>query len=251
MEVLMAKARMLHKKISISTQVNRLSLPARLLFTWMISHADDEGKLKGDPEYIKATVVPMTKWSFKLVKDYLLEIKNQGLIHYWEENKEWFIEFVKWTDHQQIRKDRFEDSCLPSFNKENGNHLSTKRQPDNYQETAQSNITESNEIEENISEYEYSEENIADKNSSSKESVQKVNPNYFSPINELEFVALDAWKQIEPDNPDSFSFYLWAGKQGLPNSKFYEFASEIRQDNSIKNPGAVFNKKVKEYLEGE
>lgn len=61
----MAKARMIHKKISASTQVNRLTLPARLLFSWMIPHADDEGRIKGEPEYIKAVVVPMTRWSFK------------------------------------------------------------------------------------------------------------------------------------------------------------------------------------------
>jgi len=64
----MAKARMLHKKISVSVQINKLTLPARLLFTWMIPHADDEGKLKGDIEFIKAMVVPMTIWSFKKIK---------------------------------------------------------------------------------------------------------------------------------------------------------------------------------------
>src|SRR3990167_1371582 len=149
----MAKARMLHTKISVSSQVNKLSLPARLLFTWMIPHADDEGRLKGDPEFIKATIVPMTKWSFKTVRNYLEEIKNQKLIYYWEENQEWFIEFVKWNEHQQIRKDRFESSNLPSFIKGNDNLLSTKRQPEDNQEAPQSNISESNKIEVNKSEY--------------------------------------------------------------------------------------------------
>lgn len=64
---------MLHKKISVSIQVNNLSLPAKLLFTWLISHADDEGRLKGDILYVKATVVPMTNWSKSKVKSYLEE----------------------------------------------------------------------------------------------------------------------------------------------------------------------------------
>jgi len=38
-------------------------------------------------------------------------------------------------------------------------------------------------------------------------------------------------------------------KRGLPSDRFYVFCSEIRQDNSIENPGAVFNQKVKSYLE--
>src|SRR3990167_3598798 len=109
----MAKARMLHRSISTSSQVNRLSLPARLLFTWMIPHADDEGRLKGSAEYIKASVVPMTNWTFKRIKSYLEEIKSSGLIHYWQQNNEWFIEFAKWRQYQQIRKDRFEYSNLP------------------------------------------------------------------------------------------------------------------------------------------
>jgi len=70
----MAKARMLHKTISTSSQVNKLSLPARLLFTWAIAHADDDGRLRGDPEYIKATVVPMVRWSFKKVERYFADV---------------------------------------------------------------------------------------------------------------------------------------------------------------------------------
>src|SRR3989338_4580844 len=97
----MAKARMLHKSISVSTQVNKLSLPAKLLFTWMIPHTDDEGRMKGEPEYIKAIVVPMVRWTFNKIKTYLNEIKNQGLIYYWEQNNEWFIELVKWNIYQQ------------------------------------------------------------------------------------------------------------------------------------------------------
>ena len=46
----MAISRMLHKSISHSIQVNRLSPEARLLFTWMIPHADDEGRIKGEAD---------------------------------------------------------------------------------------------------------------------------------------------------------------------------------------------------------
>ena len=243
----MAKARMLHKKISVSTQVNKLSLPARLLFTWMIPHTDDEGRLKGDPEFIKATVVPMTKWSFKTVRNYLEEIKNQRLIYYWEENKEWFIEFVKWNEHQQIRKDRFEESNLPSFNKGNNNLLTTKRQPEDNQEAPQSNISELNKIEVNQSEYNHNEP-IAEKNSY-KNIAGVINPKTFEPKSEGELAAKEAWDKLEPYNPLAFnSTYLKALQRGLPTNLFYQFVSEIKQDPSIENKGAVFNKKVADYF---
>lgn len=149
MRLTMAKARMLHQKISTSRQVNRLSLPARLLFTWLIPHADDEGKLKGEADVIKAKVVPMTSWSLKRIEGWLEEIKNASLIYRWELNSEWFIEFVKWKDYQQLRSDRFKSSKLPSFPNKNDNQLSTDGQPDDNRVTTQSNVIESNPIESN------------------------------------------------------------------------------------------------------
>lgn len=241
---------MLHKKISVSAQVNKLSLPARLLFTWMIPHADDEGRLKGDPEFIKATVVPMTKWSFKTVRNYLEELKNQRLIYYWEENQEWFIEFVKWNEHQQIRKDRFEESNLPSFNKKSDDQLSTKSQPDDNQKAPQSNISESNQIEVNKSEYN-NNELIADKNSS-KNRAGVINPKTFDPKSEGELAAKEAWDKLESYNPLAFNTtYLKALQRGLPTNLFYQFVSEIKQDPTIENKGAVFNKKVNDYFAKE
>jgi len=241
----MAKARMLHTKISVSVQVNRLSLPARLLFSWMIPHADDEGRLNGDPEFIKAMIVPMTKWSFKKIGEYLEEIKNQGLIYYWQENGERFIEFIKWNEHQTIRKNRFKPSSLPSYSKKNDSQLATKCQPVGNQKTTQANISESNPSEVNKSE----SNEIVNADKPYKGNGIKVHPRDFNPTTEGEVAAFEAWKKLEPDAPWSLgSTYLHAHRRGLPTNLFYQFASEIRQDNSVKKPGAVFNKKVEEYL---
>lgn len=251
--------RMLHGKISISTQVNKLPLPARLLFTWMIAHADDYGRLQGEPEYIKATVVPMTKWSFKRIKQYLENIKDLGLIYYWEINNEWFVEFVKWVEHQTIRDDRRKSSQLPTFSTQRDNRSATKEQPDDNQESAQANISESNEIEVNKSEYtEEDNEGIADKNSYKGESSGLKsfgsivsNPETYPVSSEGEVAARDVWKSLEPENPQAFfTTYLPAVKQGVPASIIYQFKSEIEQDQNIRNKGAVFVTKIKEYLRG-
>lgn len=243
----MAKARMLHKKISVSSQVNKLSLPARLLFTWMIAHSDDEGKLKGDPEYIKATVVPMTNWSFKRIKGYLEEMHNTNLIHYWQQNNEWLIEFIKWDEHQTIRKDRLIHSNLPSFNKDSDNQVATISQPKDSFEEAEDNISELNQIEVNKSEDNIIEA-VADENSF-KRTGFTLNPSDFKPQNEGEVAALEAWQKLEPFNKFAFhSTYLKVYKKGLPAELFYQFTSEIKQDPNIKNPGAVFNKKVEDYF---
>ena len=244
----MPKQKRLHKKISISSQVNKLTLSARLLFTWMIPHADDEGRLKVYAEYIKATVVPMTKWSFRRIKRHLEEIKNLRLIYYWEQNDDCFIEFVKWNEYQTIRKDRFEPSKLPPFSSNNNSQVETSHQPKANQETPQSNISESNPIEFNKSEYK-EEQPIADKNPFKGPKELFNDPNDFLPDSEGEVAAKEAWGKLEPNNRTSFySTYLKAHQRGLPSSLFYQFVSEIKQDSTIKNPGAVFNKKVEDYF---
>ena len=241
----MAKARMLHKKISVSVQVNKLTLPAKLLFTWMISHADDEGKLKGDIEFIKAMVVPMTKWSFKKIKGYLVEMKDQELIYYWQENDEWLIEFIKWDEHQTIRKDRLIPSNLPSYPKENDNLVVDTRQPADNQEPAQANGIESNTREFNKSE----SNEIGNADKPYKGNGVVVSPKEFQPSSEGEVAALEAWEKLDHGHPWAFgTTYLNALRKGLPARMFYQFVSEIQQDNSIKKPGAVFNEKVASYL---
>ncbi|MBI4065332.1 hypothetical protein HY409_03105 [Candidatus Gottesmanbacteria bacterium] len=265
----MAKARMLHKKISVSLQVDRLSLGAQLLFSWMIPAADDEGRMKGEPQSVKANVVPMKKWTFTKVKDYLNEMKNQGLIYYWEQNGEWIIEFPKWNEYQQIRKDRLEPSKLPSFSGKNVNQQTGKSQPDDNQTTAQSSVSESNPVEINKSEYS-DKDLIADKNTSYKKeqatgkdfdpSVDVTlttsnafadrNPDAFDPKNAGEVAALEVWKRLEPNNRWSFySTYLKPIRKGFPPDKLYQTCSEIEQDPSVENPGKIMNTRVKTYFE--
>lgn len=249
----MAKARMLHKKISLSMQVNNLSLPTQLLFTWMIAHADDDGKLRGEPEYIKATVVPMKKWSFGLIKKYMEEIKSNKLIYYWQENDEWFIEFIKWKDHQSIQSDRYKQSVLPSYKGDYGNtSLAKVLQPDSNMDT-QSSVIESSDktnlVEVNSSESKDSE--IADKNSYKQETKISI-PELKNMKSPSQVAAYEVWKEFEPDNLRAFyTTYLLAAFKGVPAEVIYQFASEMRQDKTIKNPGAVFNKKVENYLKNK
>lgn len=77
---------------------------------------------------------------------------------------------------------------------------------------------------------------------------QNINPDAFFPNNETEFEMFESFKLIDGANPDSFSFYIWALQGGLPASKFREFREDILRTRKIKNKGAVFVTKVKEYF---
>ena len=241
----MAKARMLHKKISLSLQVDKLSLEAQLLYTWMISHADDEGKLRGETESIKGTVIPLKSWSVNRVHKYIEEIHKQGLIYYWEINNEKIIQFVNWSRYQSIRKDRFIPSILPSHKDYTDSKMSDNWQPNDNQESTQANKSEYKQIETNNSEIQ--ESDFFAEIPSYKKNLP--HPKDFDPTSGGEFAAKVAWGKLEPENPNAFyTTYLNALKKGLPEDYFFIFTSEIEQDPSIKNMGAVFNKKVNEYL---
>lgn len=248
-----SKRRMLHAKISTSLQVDNLSEPAQLLFTWMISHADDESRLKGDAKSVKAVVIPMKHWSIKKVENCLEAIKNEGLIYRWQEKNEWFIEFVKWTDHQYIQKDRFKASTLPKYNKESGHTLDTERIQTGNNSSPQAKVNKVKEREIKTSEGNLNEPSQTVDKTQDKEPYKEgkgfANPKTFQPTTEGEVAALEAWDQLEHFNPMAFQVtYLTALHKGLPPDKFYQFVSEIKQDPTIQNAGAVFNQKVKDYL---
>lgn len=245
--------RMLHAKISDSLQVDNLSEPAQLLFTWMIAHADDEGRLKGDAKSVKAMVIPMKRWSIKKVENCLEAIKNEGLIYRWQEKNEWFIEFVKWTDHQYIQKDRFKASTLPKYNQESGHTLDTVCIQTGNDSSPQAKVNKVKERERKTSESNLSKSSEIEKNDQERKphkGKEWANPKTFQPSTEGEVAALEAWDQLEHFNPMAFQVtYLTALHKGLSPDKFYQFVSEIKQDPTIEKPGAVFNQKVKDYLD--
>ena len=239
----MANRRMIHSKISRSLEVGELPIEAQLLFTWMITHADDDGRMIGDLRYVKITVVPQMDWSTELIGNYLNKIKELGLIYYWQENNHWYVEFPKWGEHQYIAKDRYHPSLLPKY--KNSQQLSTNRIQDVDKSDAQSNVSESNLNEVNKSEV--NQNTIAVNKTHTYKGL--VSPKSFIPSSDGELVAFEAWKRLEPNNSYALTTtYLKALEKGLPTNLFGQFASEIEQDKAVIKSGAVFNKKVDDYF---
>ncbi len=72
--------RSLWGSISTSRKVNRLSLKAALRYTWAIPHVDDEGVQEGDPQTLKARVVPLRdEIPVSEIAQLTKEIIDQGL----------------------------------------------------------------------------------------------------------------------------------------------------------------------------
>jgi len=108
-----ARARMLSKKISTDSRVAQLSGPlARLLFTWMIPHADSLGRLRGEPAYLRTLVIPHEPHvTDQDVATWLAEMNAFGLVQTYEVDGGSYVVFPAWSRHQRL--DRMKYSDLP------------------------------------------------------------------------------------------------------------------------------------------
>lgn len=246
----MAVARMLHKTITRSMDVHALPVKARLLFTWMIPFADDEGRLLGNASYIRASAMPLENLSLKKIKMYLEMMAERNLIHYWQENGENYIEFIGWNTYQKLRKERIQPSKYPKYKSDFDDKLSRKWQRSDNALSHESNVTESKRMKVNKSECNMT---FADKNPNRVRDVLKkkcqVQPELYPVRTAAETAALEIYKQLEPQNPLAFyTTYLVAAHKGVSADLMHQWKSEILQSESVINPGMVFNSKLKEYL---
>jgi len=121
--------RMISRSISTSKKLNKVSDQSALLFSWMISHVDDWGKIEGDPETIKGLIVPIRdSFTIKKIGDYLFELANIELIWYYKEktSENYFIEIVNFDEHQSFHGITKTPSKIDSYNPEHHLRLVTK-----------------------------------------------------------------------------------------------------------------------------
>lgn len=113
----MAKGRFISKEISLDKRVNELSDGFSMVgFTWLITHADCEGRTYGDPAIVKSLIFPRrTDITIEMVENYIWEWQSAGLINLYESDGDIYIEFPNFEKHQTgLRKDREAKSTIPT-----------------------------------------------------------------------------------------------------------------------------------------
>ena len=128
---------MIHDKIWASEQVGYLSVEARLLYIGIITLADDDGRLKGSPHYLRGQIFPYDDVLAIQVEDWRDEVVAQGLLEKYEVEGSTFLQHPKWTEYQKLRKDRKKVSNIPS-----GNQVATTGIPDDNQESSEVKVSE-------------------------------------------------------------------------------------------------------------
>jgi hypothetical protein len=100
----MARRRMIDPGFWSSEHHIRLIFRQRLLFLGLISNADDEGRIKGNPNFIRAVVFPYDDINQSSIKDDLELLAAEGLIIKYIHNDLDYIQIAKWDDYQRIDK---------------------------------------------------------------------------------------------------------------------------------------------------
>ncbi len=127
----MAERRMLSKTISTSRKVNRLGDRTALLYTWLIPHTDDYGRMEGDAMSVKAKVLPMRINTEMEVDQDLDLLENAGLIERYKVDKEQYLEILNFDSFQTFRSDRPRRSEYPDKEGKltEDNHMDTNGVP--------------------------------------------------------------------------------------------------------------------------
>ena len=126
--------RMIDPEIWFNDKVTSLPDAGRLLFIGIFSNADDDGRLKASPKFLKAHIFPYdADKSLELIQELRDKCAEVGLIRLYTNSTGEFLDLPGWSEHQHIRKDRYTPSKLPAY--EDSVPLTTKPQPSGNQPT--------------------------------------------------------------------------------------------------------------------
>lgn len=126
----MAKGRILDKQMHTNEELARCSIEARYLYKGMIMHADDEGRMKASPIFLKAVIFPFDEViRVDTVKRWRDNLASIGVIKLYAAGGKEYLVHPNWDKWQPLRKDRTKRTECPAT----GDELATKWQPDDNQ----------------------------------------------------------------------------------------------------------------------
>jgi hypothetical protein len=106
----MARGRFISNRIMLDRHINELSSDTcRLAFTWLITLADREGRMFGEPDILLAHLFPRrTDITADMIEQFIYEWADAGFITlYLGSDGDRYIQFVNFERHQHgLRKDR-------------------------------------------------------------------------------------------------------------------------------------------------
>jgi hypothetical protein len=109
-----ARRRMIDPNFWQSEDVSKLTIRQRLLLIGLFSNADDEGKLRGNPAFVRSLVFPYEDISIKDIEEDLHVVENIDSILRYEVDGNKYIKLINWTKFQRV--DKPQKSMIPEPN---------------------------------------------------------------------------------------------------------------------------------------
>jgi len=111
----MAKGRLLHKVFYAHVEAGELPVAARYLYIGLITHADDAGRIKANPKYLKATIFPFDEdIKAETIRQWRDMLCKSGLVKLYSVDGQEYLCHPHWEKWQPLRKDRVQESECPS-----------------------------------------------------------------------------------------------------------------------------------------
>ena len=97
-----AESRLVYNSISTSERVASLGVKGALLYTWLITHCDSQGRMPGKPQVLKQLVVPfLDEMTVEDIKAGIRLMEEQSLIRtYMDSNGRPLIQILDWWQWQ-------------------------------------------------------------------------------------------------------------------------------------------------------
>jgi hypothetical protein len=120
-----AESRLIYNSISTSERVSSLGVKGALLYTWLITHCDTQGRMQGKPRVVKHLVVPfIDEITAEDVKEALELMEQQRLIQRYEDDTgrpliqvidwwQWQKGLRYWSPSHYQAPDGWEDKIIP------------------------------------------------------------------------------------------------------------------------------------------
>ena len=98
--------RMLSSTISTSQKISKISLLAKLIFTWMLPNCDDYGQRAGDADSVRWEVIPRIDVTVEEVESCLVEMEKTGLVDRFNESGKMYLKLSNFDSFQTFKNDR-------------------------------------------------------------------------------------------------------------------------------------------------
>ena len=96
-----AESRLIYSSISTSERVASLGAKGALLYTWLITHCDAQGRFQGTPKVVQQLVVPFIEdITLPDVHEALKLMVEQKLIKRYTDNSHSLIQILDWWEWQ-------------------------------------------------------------------------------------------------------------------------------------------------------